>query len=109
MVWTDAKTGESKEIEGSYKTYTWMRARDVDPSYTLFADEGISVKDPLQTVLGDCYFISAMSAVAEYPDRIKKIFLTQTYNEEGIIAVKLNVRGRPFTVVIDDYLPWNKT
>lgn len=47
-------------------------------------DEGdlnVFVDDPTpndikQGALGDCYFLSSMSVIAEFPERIKKIFLT---------------------------------
>ena len=47
-----------------------------------------------------------MSAVAETPNRIQKIFLTQTYNKAGIFAVTVYVRGKPTQVVVDDQLPY---
>lgn len=34
--------------------------------------------------------------------------MTQTYNQAGIFAVKVYIRGRPYTVVVDDYLPFNQ-
>jgi Calpain family cysteine protease len=37
--------------------------------------------------------------------RIKNIFLQSTYPAEGIFALNMYVRGRPYTITIDDYLP----
>jgi hypothetical protein len=37
--------------------------------------------------------------------RIKNIFLTDTYNNEGIFALNLYIRGRPMTITLDDYIP----
>ena len=37
---------------------------------------------------------------------MKKIFLTQTYNKAGIFALKVFIRGKETTVVVDDFLPY---
>lgn len=56
---------------------------------------------------GDCYFLASLSALAEYPERIKRIFLTQTINEAGCYAVQLYINGERRTVVVDDYFPYD--
>lgn len=43
-----------------------------------------------------------MGAVAEYPDLIKNVFLTQDVNSSGIYALKLFIRGKPWILTIDD-------
>jgi hypothetical protein len=63
---------------------------------------GTSFKEPIQNTFGDCYIISAMAAVAQYPDLVKNIFLTQSKNDAGIYALRLYVRGKPQLIVIDD-------
>jgi len=50
--------------------------------------------------------VTALSAVAETPKRVQDMFLTDSYNNEGIIAAKLFVRGVPTVVTVDDYLPF---
>ncbi len=55
-------------------------------------------------MLGDCYYIASMASVAEYPALIKNILLTQTKNEASIYAVNFNIRGKPWTIAVDDYL-----
>lgn len=47
-----------------------------------------------------------MVAFAEDPERFKDIFVIKEANELGIYAFNLYVRGRPFVVVIDDYIPF---
>ena len=39
-------------------------------------DGGITPSDIKQGELGDCYFLSALSVLAEVPDRISKLFNT---------------------------------
>ena len=50
-----------------------------------------------------------MASLAEYPERIKKIFQTHEVNEAGCYAVNIYVNGEPRTVVVDDYFPYDAT
>ena len=71
----------------------------------LYGDLGPN--DIKQGRCGDCYFLASLSALAEYPERIKRIFLTQTINEAGCYAVQLYINGERRTVVVDDYFPYD--
>lgn len=62
--------------------------------------------DIKQGRLGDCYFLASLSAIAEFPNRIEKIFITKEVNEAGCYAVSLYVNGEKRTVVVDDYFPY---
>jgi len=44
-------------------------------------------------MLGDCWFLAAAAALAEFPDRVKKIFTNKDYSKEGIFEVVFNVKG----------------
>ena len=48
----------------------------------------------------------AISAVAEYPERIYKMFHNKEKNEYGLYAVNIYALGVPYTIYIDDYLPF---
>lgn len=65
------------------------------------------MNDIEQGALGDCYFLSALSAIGEWPSRLNKLFLTNTTNSAGVFATQIYIRGIPNTVVIDDYLPFS--
>ena len=67
---------------------------DKDPKATLFG-AGIVPQHIIQGSIGDCYMISVLASIAEYPDRIKKIFRTQQLNKEGIVAMNVFIKGRP--------------
>ena len=45
-----------------------------------------------------------MASVAEYPSIIKNALLTKTKNSASIYAISFNIRGKPWVVVVDDYL-----
>ena len=62
----------------------------------------------VQGLLGDCWFLASCAAIAEYPERIKRIFANQEYSKEGIFKVTFYDSAKPISVVIDDRLPWHK-
>ena len=49
--------------------------------------------------------MSAIAAVAEYKNRIQKIFLTQVPNEIGAYCLSLCVNGVFEEILLDDYFP----
>ena len=66
---------------------------------------GIDPNDISQGELGDCYFLATCSSVAEDPDRVKDLFITQEFNVAGIYLLKLWVNGIETPVIIDDHVP----
>ena len=49
----------------------------------------------------------ALSALAEYPDRVHNMFHNTRKSEAGVYAVNIYALGVPYTTYIDDYLPIN--
>lgn len=70
----------------------------------MFSDK-IEPNDILQGNLGNCYYLSALSALAEFPQRIKEIFFTEEINGAGCYALKVCVNGEVRVFVVDDYFP----
>ena len=54
--------------------FTWKRAGIMMQEIQVIVD-GVSPSDIYQGKLGDCYFLSSMSALAEHPNRIKRLLL----------------------------------
>jgi len=54
----------------------------------LFADE-IRPDDVTQGNLGNCYFISALSMLAEKPERVKNLFESLEVSPDGKYKVKM--------------------
>ena len=90
-----------------WTTLTWKRPSEVygEGNYVLYEEPGPN--DIKQGKCGDCYFLSTLSSLAEYPDRIKKIFLTDETNAAGCYAVQVYINGEKQTVVVDDYFPYD--
>lgn len=58
-----------------------------------------------QGALNNCYFLSAIAALAERPDRIKSLFLSNETNAPGIFAIKLCLDGKWTQIIVDDFFP----
>lgn len=87
------------------KDYTKL---DFKPSKDIFQGkqkvfEGIEPNDIEQGTNGDCYFLSAISALSEFPERIEKLFKVKEINSAGCYAVTIYLCGNPVTVMVDDY------
>lgn len=98
---------EVTEENKKWQKYEWRRASDVRPEAKMYIYKEIQPKDIKQGFCGDCYFLSSISSLAEFPDRVKDIFLTKEINEAGCYALRLFVNGEPEIVVVDDYFPWH--
>ena len=55
--------------------------------------DGIDPNDIIQGGLGDCWFLSALSSLAENPKLIERLFVTKEYNETGIYKVRVCKNG----------------
>lgn len=64
-------------------------------------DEDISPNDIKQGLLGDCYLLSALSALAEWPQRIRSLFVTQEPNEAGVYIVRIYLNGSLVEIAVD--------
>jgi hypothetical protein len=53
----------------------------------------IEPNDIKQGSLGDCYFLSSLSVIAERPNRISNMFVTKEVNSESIYAVNITKNG----------------
>lgn len=61
--------------------------------------------DILQGYLGDCYLLCAISALAEQPSLVKRLFYFPQTNEHGVIGVWLFINGKWQLEIIDEYFP----
>ena len=81
-----------------------------DGTYSLFG-AGITPKDIFQGSIGNCWLMSAISAIAEKPERIENMFLntSNTIEPKGVYGVNMYALGVPTTIVVDDFLPMSES
>jgi len=53
----------------------------------------IEPSDIKQGEIGNCYFLSTLSVLAEHPERIQKLFLSDKVNDFGVYGVVMTKSG----------------
>jgi len=81
----------------------WLRADEFNESEPQLFSDGISPNDIRQGSLGDCYFLSSLSVLAEKPERIEKLFCHHIENKFGVYCVTMYCGGIMTDVIVDDY------
>ncbi|KAH6559054.1 hypothetical protein KP509_1Z029900 [Ceratopteris richardii] len=87
----------------------WTRPRDIlsengsHQEPCLFIGNA-DASDVCQGRLGDCWFLSAVAVLTE-SSRIGDVFITPSYNDEGIYTVRFCIQGEWVPVVVDDWIP----
>lgn len=69
---------------------------------------GIEPTDVVQGKLNNSYFLSAVSALAEYQNRVLRLILQQEKCAKGCYGFALNIEGNWKMIPIDDALPFIK-
>ncbi|CAF0861561.1 unnamed protein product [Brachionus calyciflorus] len=98
---------------GLNRAKLWLRPNNInfskDDSYLpVCLYENCSPRDVVQGGVGSCWFISALSVIAERTDLLSNILITKFYNKNGLHQIRLCKRGEWLVVNIDDYLPCDK-
>ena len=113
--WVLPPDGIPEDVEG-WENFTWARAGDImKHSFDVFGDstdgsgKAIDDEDIIQGVLGDCYFLSAIAALAKEEIMIKRLFYTQNYNKTGAYGVFYMMNGEWKLVIVDDFFPCKST
>ena len=100
------------DVEG-WENLSWARPEKIfnSENYQVFY-EGVSKDDIIQGGLGDCYFLSAVAALCEYPELIEKLFYIKEKSKEHCYGCYYRINGIWQLVLIDDYFPcygsWGK-
>ena len=91
-------------LQREWKSFEFKRIDEIFPQpIKVFND--ISPNDILQGKLGDCYYLSTLSAIAEFPKRIERLFDTQEYQPSGCYTVNIYEMGVETDFIVDDYFP----
>jgi len=92
-----------------WKGFVWKRPQELfnGEEFNVFV-KGIEANDIIQGSLANCYFLSAISAIAEKPERINKLFLNgEKVNSAGCYTMRLCINGQFRNVTVDDQFPYN--
>ena len=95
-----------EDIPGGVDTITWKRETEVLTKWEVFEGK-IEFNDVQQGSLGDCYFLSSITALTEYPYLIREKFRTQTFNEEGYYEMIFFIDGEWQVILLVDYFPYD--
>jgi hypothetical protein len=84
----------------------WLRAKEIFPGgiYSVFTNE-VDVDDVRQGIIGNCYFMSSMAALTEYPQLIYQLFRNFTKSDNGYFEIGARIDGKWQIVIVDDYFP----
>ena len=104
----DDITGEEMERDTD-----WVRAHELKAFKgkrpQLFEGE-IEPNDLCQGAVGDCWLVAAFACASEFPDAIRRMFVTQEYNPRGLYKVRIfdPVKKKFVIVLVDDRIPCKK-
>ena len=95
-----------RKLPGLINRIVWKRATEIYKKWEIIENK-IEIKDIIQGCLGDCYFLSALSALTRYQYLIVEKFRTKTFNEEGYYEMIFFIDGEWQVVFVDDYFPFD--
>jgi len=94
-----------KQQRADLSSCKWLDAVSIYQRFDV-AGYKVSPLDVKQGSLGDCYFIAAISAVAEVAERARRCIISRNhYNTAGIHSVALCVAGLWEEITLDDNFP----
>lgn len=96
-----------EELSKLAKSLEWKRTTEIDPSIDVMIG-GIEPTDVIQGSLNNSYFLSALSALAEYQNRVSRLILQQEKSPNGAYGFAFNHAGNWKIVAVDDSLPFVK-
>lgn len=101
------KGEDSKAKIEKMEKYTFKRISHLLKTLDVIKD-GISPTDIYQGALGDCFFLTSLSSIAEYPDRLMRNLNQRKQSIKGAYSVNLCITGQWMQVVVDDIFPVNE-
>jgi hypothetical protein len=82
----------------------WKRLSELSAKPQLFKD-GVEAGDVIQGQLGDCWFLGALSVVAEREKLFFNLFNTTEANAFGVYSCRFFHNGAWEDVIVDDHVP----
>ena len=113
--WTDDEFVPGYEILNKmgksppqWKDFVFKRATEFMDPKEIAVFKGIDPNDIRQGALGDCYMLCCLAALAERPNLVERLIITEEYNKVGCYAVWLCDAGTWKSVIVDDFFPVNR-
>ena len=99
--------GKSKpaEYRDEWDSFVWKRPEEVWPNQNPQVFYSLSPTAVEQGFLGDSYFSSALSLLAETPQHLTRLLTYKVATRSGVYGVWLHLNGRWQEVVVDDQFP----
>ena len=85
--WADNMYHNKSTLDVQWKPFT------KDQGWQLVSSKGFSPDDVIQGGLGDCWFLSAISVIAERKDLIEFIVADKVLNDSGKLTFRLFING----------------
>jgi len=106
IYWSDFSTSTSAYtynslIDQGYSFPSWSRTF---PSSAIWTAGSVDFNDIAQGSIGTCYILASMSALGEWEEKIKDIFLGLNRQSSGIVPIKFYIRGKPWVLTVDEQL-----
>ena len=88
----------------------FLRASEIfdGKRYVLISDK-MDMNDIVPGQLEDAYFLSSVQNLCKVPANINRLFKSKIMNPDGYYELILNIDGQPQIVIVDDYLPVDKS
>lgn len=86
----------------------WLRGKEIYGEDVKLFGDSITIEDISQGKVGNCYFISSISALGEFPKLVAQLFKTKTVPENGCVEIAMQLDGEWQIVCLDDYFPCDK-
>lgn len=98
------KKAKHKKRLKLFKSMTWGRLSHYYPDLQVIF-KNTNSWDIYQGKIGNCYFLSSLASLCEYPERVKRLLLQQKRSPKGAYCVSLCICGTFEEIVIDDMIP----
>jgi len=98
---------EPEEFLKKYPDIKWKRPTEImsqqQQAITVF--NAFIPGDISESPLKGCEFYSALAVMAEFPQRLSRVFRTKEINKQGIYSLSFMVAGISLEILLDDYFP----
>lgn len=83
----------------------WKRPHEFLQGQIEIFQGGIKKSDIRQGYLGDCWLLSTIASLADFPERIWKIFLNPEYSQQNFYRLRICKDGEWQNVTVDSLIP----